>query len=755
MTAVETRAMPELVSKTDKLSIKCINSNTSQVKRRIKDLDKLYVTMQQQQEDVQYLLDLVLKWDEDFKKVVRFSQGVPHMRRVKEICLDIKTSMFPNGDFATTLKILEKEEIPGISRVVGLFEHLKSLLDEKAPNAKFNEEIRQRQFYKINDFAEVESTSKRLYFEALVITMQSVEYEKRESYQYPVDIENLLKRAVYQNNPASVLELENFEQVKLIETEAQKLQEIKQTLEERTKTTVQLEASTTKLDHKAKELHKLFRQNEEIISSLKKNNTLLNEHEESLHLKCDEKSCNLHTLQAEHNAVVEQYQSTWQNYKAHYERSNVAAQLVGTRDDVIKREKEVKDMEKQLKQLEFRIKQATERKSSIEACKLQEGQNKNSSTCPSVSPEIQASERDNQNNAASDIASKAHDGAGNLAGLVPFPGVQALKMVSLPCSTRPPEEQQQSQNQLASISLFNQAYSKLSVSSHQFSNVEVGKSRHAIMTTASIKQPAGSFNLLPLTSNESCEKSLSGPTIRNLQTMTLPKSPLASLEVPKAASKPSNTQQVVKTAKHFTESFTSPTNGKVSNNGFGNMEADKTSQVYSASNAMIYLQSKLPAERQPLTQATRGIVQEGTSQHSDWKDETTKVNDHSDPKPNPRTPGKESTLDFNDFERLKEIKQSPGEGFFFEPRRMFETDDDQVQNDICSMFGMPPSSDVQKGVSSSNGIFMNQRNVPSSPGFSFLTESDDTKSAEKSPSFTLDFGNSSPSGSPGGTFSFF
>ncbi|XP_032230763.2 uncharacterized protein LOC5506521 [Nematostella vectensis] len=662
--------------------------------------------------------------------------------------------------------------------------------------------------------------------------MQSVEYEKRESYQYPVDIENLLKRA----------ELENFEQVKLIETEAQKLQEIKQTLEERTKTTVQLEASTTKLDHKAKELHKLFRQNEEIISSLKKNNTLLNEHEESLQLKCDEKSCNLHTLQAEHNAVVEHYQSTWQNYKAHYERSNVAAQLVGTRDDVIKREKEVKDMEKQLKQLEFRIKQATERKSSIEevakdyeghgdrpavsaivnlaklfrgiqanskqieayhsqteqikckikqakdkACKLQEGQNKNSSTCPSVSPEIQASERDNQNNAASDIASKAHDGAGNLAGLVPFPGVQALKMVSLPCSTRPPEEQQQSQNQLASISLFNQAYSKLSVSSHQFSNVEMGKSRPAIMTTASIKQPAGSFNLLPLTSNESCEKSLSGPTIRNLQTMILPKSPLASLEVPKAASKPSNTQQVVKTAKNFTESFTSPTNGKVSNNGFGNMEADKTSQVYSASNAMIYLQSKLPAERQPLTQATRGIVQEGTGQHSDWKDETTKVNDHSDPKPNPRTPGKESTLDFNDFERLKEIKQSPGEGFFFEPRRMFETDDDQkkkqdnersvadgtnffqsmffvdsaveqkreVQNDICSMFGMPPSSDVQKGVSSSNGIFMNQRDVPSSPGFSFLTESDETKSAEKSPSFTLDFGNSSPSGSPGGTFSFF
>jgi hypothetical protein len=103
----------------------------------------MYETMKQQQDDIQYLLDAVLKWDDDFKKVVRFSQGVPHMRGTKDICSKIKNVMIPNGEFDRTLKILEREKVPGIARVVLLFAYFKSQLDEKAPTAKFSETIRQ------------------------------------------------------------------------------------------------------------------------------------------------------------------------------------------------------------------------------------------------------------------------------------------------------------------------------------------------------------------------------------------------------------------------------------------------------------------------------------------------------------------------------------------------------------------------------------------------------------------------------------
>lgn len=143
MAAVTNENIGDLATRTEKLSIKCITTNTRLLKTRISNLDKMYETMKQQQNDIQFLLDTVVMWEEDFKNVVRFSQGVPHMRATKDACMKIKTTMVPNGEFDRTIKILEKENVPGFARVVTLFEEFRGKLDVRSPNAKSSEEIRQ------------------------------------------------------------------------------------------------------------------------------------------------------------------------------------------------------------------------------------------------------------------------------------------------------------------------------------------------------------------------------------------------------------------------------------------------------------------------------------------------------------------------------------------------------------------------------------------------------------------------------------
>lgn len=143
MAAVASSTIGDLATRTEKLSIKCIATNTKLLKTRISSLEKMYQTTKQQQDDIHFLLDTVLMWDEDFKNVVRFSQGVPHMRGTKDTCVKIKTTMISNGEFDRTVKILEKEKVPGFPRVVKLFDQFRGHLDEKAPTAKSSEEIRQ------------------------------------------------------------------------------------------------------------------------------------------------------------------------------------------------------------------------------------------------------------------------------------------------------------------------------------------------------------------------------------------------------------------------------------------------------------------------------------------------------------------------------------------------------------------------------------------------------------------------------------
>ena len=132
-----------LAARAEKLSIGSVKANVGELKRRIAELDKLHETLKQQEEDFQYLLDTALVWDGEFRKVGRFSQGIPQMRGTKEICGKIRASMSPNSDFDKTVKILQREKAPCISRLTELFDKLKARFGERSPNAKVSEEIRQ------------------------------------------------------------------------------------------------------------------------------------------------------------------------------------------------------------------------------------------------------------------------------------------------------------------------------------------------------------------------------------------------------------------------------------------------------------------------------------------------------------------------------------------------------------------------------------------------------------------------------------
>ena len=143
MTAIAKNDDSEIATRVEKLSIISVTTSIKEFKSTIREMDKQYDTMQQQLEDLQFILDVVLKWDDDFKRVVRFSQGVPHMRNTKEVCGNIKTAMISSGEFDRTVQILVKEGVPSFARVTGLLGKLKARLDERSPNAQFSEEIRQ------------------------------------------------------------------------------------------------------------------------------------------------------------------------------------------------------------------------------------------------------------------------------------------------------------------------------------------------------------------------------------------------------------------------------------------------------------------------------------------------------------------------------------------------------------------------------------------------------------------------------------
>ncbi|KAK3730115.1 hypothetical protein QZH41_013740 [Actinostola sp. cb2023] len=179
----------------------------------------MYKNMKQQHDDIQYLLDSVLKWDEDFKNVVRFSQGVPHMRGTKDTCMKIKTILIPNGEFDRTMKILEKEKS----------EKKVTKTEKEGSHLRF--------------FACMESLySSPAYFE-----------NHNEGERSCPDFDKLIQRA----------ESENSELLRILEEETQKTLALQKGLELQNKRREEHERSTNQLNEEVKELHKRFLQSKE------------------------------------------------------------------------------------------------------------------------------------------------------------------------------------------------------------------------------------------------------------------------------------------------------------------------------------------------------------------------------------------------------------------------------------------------------------------------------------------------------------
>jgi len=137
-------------------------------------------------------------------------------------------------------------------------------------------------------------------------------------------------------------EFENSEQVKLIETEKQRHAALSRQLDEKTRQVEELEKSTTQLDEEAKQLYKQFTQNREICESLKRTNSVLQEHEEALQKKKEMVLAKTQQSRLENQGVLAKYQAIWDRYKKQYERKANAKELEKIKNGATQDEEERK-----------------------------------------------------------------------------------------------------------------------------------------------------------------------------------------------------------------------------------------------------------------------------------------------------------------------------------------------------------------------------------------------------------------------------
>ncbi|XP_078373181.1 uncharacterized protein LOC144656809 [Oculina patagonica] len=161
-------------------------------------------------------------------------------------------------------------------------------------------------------------------------------------------------------------EFENSEQVRLIETEKQRYAALLRQLDEKTRQTEELEKSTTQLDEEAKQLHKQFTQNREICESLKRTNSVLQEHEEALQKKKETMLAKLQQVRLENQSVLAKYGAIWDRYKTRYESKGNAKELTKIKMDAMKNKEELETIRSKVQQLETGISSMEEEKKNIE-----------------------------------------------------------------------------------------------------------------------------------------------------------------------------------------------------------------------------------------------------------------------------------------------------------------------------------------------------------------------------------------------------
>ncbi|XP_031561649.1 uncharacterized protein LOC116297543 [Actinia tenebrosa] len=166
-------------------------------------------------------------------------------------------------------------------------------------------------------------------------------------------------------------ENENSELVRLLEEETRKHSALQKELEDANSQREILERSSKSLKEEEKQLQRLAKQNKEIGESLKRTNALLHQHEGTLQKKYEKACSDLQKLQLDNVEVVDKYKGTWDRYYAFYEKSKLAVELANIKKTAMEKQKQASDIEEKIKHMEIQLKEAEKEKKIIEEQQLE------------------------------------------------------------------------------------------------------------------------------------------------------------------------------------------------------------------------------------------------------------------------------------------------------------------------------------------------------------------------------------------------
>jgi hypothetical protein len=124
-------------------SLQQITSEKERIVGNMEQLDCLEDRRYKQKELCEYFKTTFENWESEFTKIPRHGQGVANVRKLKELCTNVKIAMGPKGEFSRNFSEISNENVPGFQKCGARIEKFKELLDDKTPSPVTLENIRE------------------------------------------------------------------------------------------------------------------------------------------------------------------------------------------------------------------------------------------------------------------------------------------------------------------------------------------------------------------------------------------------------------------------------------------------------------------------------------------------------------------------------------------------------------------------------------------------------------------------------------
>ena len=131
------------------MSLKMIDTQKSGLQKIVTGMEKRFVSLQRQREDLELVLETVNDWVQVFHETERWNSGVPILRSAEENCDNLITPYLNEGesDFNQAVFRLSSAEIPCFAHAQKLLKSLRREIrvvfeKESTFNGKFVEDVR-------------------------------------------------------------------------------------------------------------------------------------------------------------------------------------------------------------------------------------------------------------------------------------------------------------------------------------------------------------------------------------------------------------------------------------------------------------------------------------------------------------------------------------------------------------------------------------------------------------------------------------